>query len=104
MTGSTVHPVMPADVTSYDNTAPPSAVAGEVGVKGEAGSVTAVVGDHVTVCEARVAVKVTSREPAAYAEVAGELARTVHDPVDEYVSTPVVASTVQPVVPADVTA
>lgn len=101
---STVQPVVPTAVTSYDTTAPPSAVAGEDGVNGEAGSVTAVVGDHVTVCTARLTEKVTSKEPAAYAVVAAALARTVHEPVDEYVSTPVVASTEQPVLPADITA
>lgn len=104
MTGSTVHPVMPADVTSYDTTAPPSAVAGEDGVKGEAGSVTAVVGDHVTVCTARLTVKVTSRDPAAYDAFAAALARTVHEPSPESVNTLVAESTVQPVAPADVTA
>ena len=99
-----MQPVVPAAVTSYDTTAPPSAVANEDGVNGEAGSVTAVVGDHVTVCTARLTEKVTSKEPAAYAGVAAALARTVHEPVDEYVSTPVAESTVQTVKPAEVTA
>ena len=84
--------------------APPSADARTDGVKGDAGTVTAVVGDHVTVCAARVTVNVTSFVPAAYADVAAAVARTVHDPAAEYVTTPVNAATVHPVVPADVTA
>ena len=49
-------------------------------------------------------VKVTSFVPSAYDTVAAAVARTVHDPAAEYVTTPVKAVTVHPVVPADVTA
>jgi hypothetical protein len=48
-------------------------------------------------------VKVTSLDPAAYAEVAAAVARTVHDPAAVKVNTPLAAFTAQPVVPAVVT-
>lgn len=96
-----MQPVVPAEVTAYDSDAPPRAVADADGVNGDDGTVTAVVGDQVTVCAARVIVKDTSRVPAAYALVAAALARTVQVPTAEYVTTPELALTVQPVVPAE---
>jgi hypothetical protein len=53
----TEQPVAPALVTEYVIVAESSAVAREDGVAGDAVVESAVVGDHVTVCVARVVVK-----------------------------------------------
>lgn len=52
----------------------------------------------------RVTVNVTDVEPAAYAAVAPAVAWTVHEPVAVNDKVPLLAATVQPVVPAEVTA
>ena len=61
--------------------APPKADAADDGVNGDCSVVTAVVGDHVTLCVAFDTLNVTSLVPSRYADVEAAVARTVHVPV-----------------------
>ena len=75
--------------------APPRADAEAEGVNGDCTVVTAVVGDHVTICVAFDTVNVTSLVPSRYPDVEAAVALTVQSPVPVYVSTPVSATTEQ---------
>ena len=92
---STLHVVVVLLTLEYVIGAPPRADAEAEGVKGDCTVVTAVVGDHVTICVAFDTVNVTSLVPSRYSDVEAAVALTVQSPVPVYVSTPVAATTEQ---------
>ena len=79
---STAQPVAPALVTLYEIAPGLVAEAATKTVEPAVAS-SAVDGDQARPAEAFEMAKVTSREPAAYAEVSAALARTVHEPAAE---------------------
>lgn len=63
-----------------------------------------VTGDHETVCGALVMVKVTNVDVTEYVAFAGAVATKTHEPGAVYETTAEVELTVQPDIPAELTA